>query len=286
MIIKAEDSRQSVDLKWKLRKGLEEGIDVNSEGDLTVGRNLEVDGNLKLNGSLLDEEGNEKFITTDLEPQEILIGPGKDKVIYLNEAHTWSVALHYINKTAYSIDVGNTSYQSDRIYFDNKAMQFRHEGGYIALTSDIKPLYAHTITINTPRSASSASAASVGLICFTAYLTDNQAIDSIQDLCALCGNTDYQVSGYIFHGDIQALVKIHVGTSITDSSVTYIGVSGVVNLKLSEVGVTSVSDSVTAIISPVSSSLSKEYAWDDEEDEEPAKMIEDEPKASKKSKAN
>lgn len=44
--ITASDSRQSVGLKWKLRKGLEENVAFKEYGTMEVGKNLEVDGNI------------------------------------------------------------------------------------------------------------------------------------------------------------------------------------------------------------------------------------------------
>lgn len=46
---KANDSRQSVDLKWKLRKGLEENVAFKEDGTMEVGKGLDVDGPLTLN---------------------------------------------------------------------------------------------------------------------------------------------------------------------------------------------------------------------------------------------
>lgn len=43
---KASDSRQSVDLKWKLRKGLEENVAFKEDGTMEVGHGIESDGNI------------------------------------------------------------------------------------------------------------------------------------------------------------------------------------------------------------------------------------------------
>ena len=48
--IAASDSRQSVGLKWKLRKGLEENIGFKEDGTMEVGKNIEVDGGATFHG--------------------------------------------------------------------------------------------------------------------------------------------------------------------------------------------------------------------------------------------
>ena len=47
--IAANDSRQSVGLKWKTRKGLEDNVAFKEDGTMEVGKNIEVDGTLTLN---------------------------------------------------------------------------------------------------------------------------------------------------------------------------------------------------------------------------------------------
>ena len=47
--IAASDSRQSVGLKWKTRKGLEENVAFKEDGTMEVGKNIKVDGTLTLN---------------------------------------------------------------------------------------------------------------------------------------------------------------------------------------------------------------------------------------------
>ena len=48
--IAASDSRQSVGLKWKLRKGLEENVAFKEDGTMKVGKDIEVDGGATFQG--------------------------------------------------------------------------------------------------------------------------------------------------------------------------------------------------------------------------------------------
>lgn len=48
--IAASDSRQSVGLKWKTRKGLEDNVAFKEDGTMEVGKNLDVDGNATFAG--------------------------------------------------------------------------------------------------------------------------------------------------------------------------------------------------------------------------------------------
>ena len=48
--IAASDSRQSVGLKWKLRKGLEENVAFKKDGTVEFGKNIEVDGGATFHG--------------------------------------------------------------------------------------------------------------------------------------------------------------------------------------------------------------------------------------------
>lgn len=69
-----DNSRQSVDLKWKLRKGLEEGLSADSDGNVEVGKNLDVDGSLTLNSAsdLKTKDGSEGFV--DLNTEQTITG--------------------------------------------------------------------------------------------------------------------------------------------------------------------------------------------------------------------
>lgn len=67
--IAASDSRQSVGLKWKLRKGLEENVAFKEDGTMEVGKNIEVDGNV-LSGligkaTLPLKQGEDTLLTVD-----------------------------------------------------------------------------------------------------------------------------------------------------------------------------------------------------------------------------
>ena len=100
---------------------------------------------------------------------------------------------------------------------------FPEKGGIIALTSDLATkqatLYRHTVKISKPTDDGNTS------ITFTTSSEKNTPIDSIQNLTTVFGNTDLSVSGATFlisSSQWEFYNKIHVGTSINDTTVDYI----------------------------------------------------------------
>lgn len=80
-------------------------------------------------------------------------------------------------------------------------------------------LYRHTVKISKPTDDGNTS------ITFTTSSEKNTPIDSIQDLTTVFGNTDLSVSGATFlisSSQWEFYNKIHVGTSINDTTVDYI----------------------------------------------------------------
>lgn len=100
---------------------------------------------------------------------------------------------------------------------------FPKKDGTIALTSDLdakqSTLYRHTVKISKPTDDGNTS------ITFTTSSEKNTPINSIQNLTTVFGNTDLSVSGatyLISSSQWEFYNKIHVGTSINDTTVDYI----------------------------------------------------------------
>lgn len=108
-------------------------------------------------------------------------------------------------------------------------------------------LYRHTVKISKPTDDGKTS------ITFTASSVNNTPIDSIQDLTTVFGNTDLSVSGatyLISSSQWEFYNKIHVGTSITDTTVDYINKDDVGTYNFTDMfGTTgfTITDNVTAM---------------------------------------
>lgn len=127
------------------------------------------------------------------------------------------------NKAEYLINFvdPNDPYGRINIHFPSKS-------GTLALTSDLatkqSTLYRHTVKISKATDDGKTS------ITFTTSSVNNTTIDSIQDLTTVFGNTDLSVSGATFlisSSQWEFYNKIHVGTSITDTTVDYINIDDV-----------------------------------------------------------
>ena len=123
--------------------------------------------------------------------------------------------------------------------------------GTIALTSDLatkqSTLYRHTVKISKATDDGKTS------ITFTTSSEKNTPIDSIQDLTTVFGNTDLSASGatyLISSSQWEFYNKIHVGTSITDTTVDYINKDDVGTYNFTDMfGTTgfTITDNVTAM---------------------------------------
>lgn len=94
-----------------------------------------------------------------------------------------------------------------------------------------KAKYQHTITFQ-------ANDEDV-YFCFTCYLSKNTPIDSIQDLTTLLGGAAYGGCGrYTYNGNILTLMRIDVGSSISDSSVVDTENGGYTLSSLTDISIT------------------------------------------------
>lgn len=123
--------------------------------------------------------------------------------------------------------------------------------GTLALTSDLdakqSTLYRHTVKISKPTDDGKTS------ITFTTSSEKNTPIDSIQDLTTVFGNTDLSVSGatyLISSSQWEFYNKIHVGTSINNTTIDYINIDDVGTYNFTDMfGTTgfTITDSVSAL---------------------------------------
>ena len=130
-----------------------------------------------------------------------------------------------------TVHVGNEDYSFYEIIYSpqnihnyGKAyIRVPTKSGTFALIEDLATkqatLYRHTVKISKPTDDGKTS------ITFTTSSEKNTPIDSIQDLTTVFGNTDLSVNGatyLISSSQWEFYNKIHVGTSINDTTVDYI----------------------------------------------------------------
>ena len=120
------------------------------------------------------------------------------------------------------------TYNSSKNTYENYTYRFPDKEGTVALVEDLamkqSTLYRHTVKISKPTDDGKTS------ITFTASSEKNTPIDSIQDLTTVFGNTDLSVSGatyVISASQWEFYNKIHVGTSITDTTIDYINIDDI-----------------------------------------------------------
>lgn len=148
-------------------------------------------------------------------------------------------------------NAGNGIYLVIPYSYTSYSVVLPKKDGTIALTSDLdakqETLYRHTVKISKPTDDGKTS------ITFTASSEKNTTIDSIQDLTTVFGNTDLSVSGATFlisSSQWEFYNKIHVGTSINDTTVDYINKDDVGTYNFIDMfGTTgfTITDSVTAM---------------------------------------
>lgn len=132
-----------------------------------------------------------------------------------------------------------------------RSAKLPNKSGTIAFTSDLdakqSTLYRHTVKISKATDDGKTS------ITFTTSSQKNTPIDSIQDLTTVFGNTDLSVSGATFlisSSQWEFYNKIHVGTSINDTTVDYINIDDVGTYNFTDMfGTTgfTITDNVTAM---------------------------------------
>lgn len=227
---KASDSRQSVDLKWKLRKGLEENVAFEEDGTMEVGKNLEVDGNgyfggkdvvigsLPLNGSSIPYG-----IRKDPYSHYCFVGyadPTTNYGVYVDDA---GVYFFYQN--------------IDEDYPNTRRLAEEEEVS--------KAKYQHTVTIKATATADAGGC----YITFTAYSSKNTPIDSYQDLHSLFGGCALSASGAARlnaadSGKGALKLDLHGGTVATDAIVCLDASGAEHSIKLSALGSPAFSDDV------------------------------------------
>lgn len=166
-----------------------------SEGNLEVGKNLEVDGNATINGWFyaanyeFSEEDDDSTITANFDA----------------EARDCSLSLN-LNENQFGTN-GGISIRKDlqeaiySIWFyeqkdEYKEYEILHEGN----VNKLAHLYRHTIEISNDTSS----------VVFQANLDNNVVIDSVQDLTTALGSTELSASGYI---GANIVSKITIGAS-------------------------------------------------------------------------
>lgn len=252
MIIKSWDSQQSVDLKWMLRKGLENGMEISPEGDLTVGKNLEVDGKITINSAndLVTKDGSSfggggsSTSLKDRNASAEVEGGERSTFWFLQDDRTVFSVENGADTAATLVSIGKT--YDGKVYITNirKAdnlnginIDLPAKSGTFALLDDIQR-FQHSITMKFGTN---------GEIRFTAISSKNIVIDSIQDLIEVFGNTSIACSGVTKANTIATMISIGAtslaiavyempiagGTAISDSYIT--------------LGFTEISDLVTTI---------------------------------------
>lgn len=281
--IAASDSRQSVGLKWKLRKGLEENVAFKEDGTMEVGKDLEVDGKV-IAGSVAKATLPNYY--EELPPQEVIItefpgfsiegdtvprcygafgtmiGDDPTPVGFFAPVMKKVGENNYVNCTSMDDAIANgilaEPYQlmtdiTTRDAIDEKFSQLDYylsNSTYLNTTykgqfSQAK--YQHTVTIKGTRPAQGGGSC---LITFTAYSSKNTPIGSAQDLIDVFGGCDLSVSGMYSpsQGTNFGALKLYLNgaSTIADASLAYIDPS-LINesgVKMSECGNLSFADDV------------------------------------------
>lgn len=278
--IAASDSRQSIGLKWKTRKGLEKLIDF--DGSKTkVGGDLDVEGTLTLNAP---EDLAFKTGTISSEPEGYSVD-GSGNVTIAGALKANNNGDVQVNKNL--VVDGNTLYLAGdlariRSYIQGSFYYFRFEikdrnfagkykmglelqlsdtgnwycyagGQHRILTENeaeklySKARYQHTVTIKGTRPAQGGGSC---FLTFTAYSPKNTPIDSAQDLIDVFGGCDLSVSGMYSpsQGTNFGAVKLYLkgASTIADASLAYIDPSLIneAGVKMSECGNLSFADDV------------------------------------------
>lgn len=202
---KASDSRQSVDLKWKLRKGLEENVAFKEGGTMEVGKNLEVDGNGYFVG---------KTVSVGTIPLDESVLPCGIRENPLDG----SVCFVGYPGPDYSTGI---LFDARKAYFFKAIFAADHPGGDLQLNSLAfdanvsKSKYQHTVTIRATTTADKKGTK----IVFTGYSSKNTPIDSYQDLNEVFGGCTLAASGCVDVADATkgAIgIDLHGGTIATD----------------------------------------------------------------------
>lgn len=246
--------------------------------DVVLGKNGEVDGNLQVNGSILNEEGEEKYLTTDTNQnitgtKKIQINGNDYFILYGNEI-----------KSDYHFDLCTSGVLANykgyglTIHKGNEYYTLRYpsivKNGTFALTSDIPALYRHTVAIKFVHSN-----ALCGVVCFTVINQTQEAFkEDITELCKALDGNDFQVSGQLLspndtHDNIGEVLFIRFGGTVIQTMIALYEASNnqYEEQSISAYGTIIVTDTVSTIVAPIATKA-KEDLFPEEEDEEPSKM--------------
>lgn len=295
-----DNSRQSVDLKWKSRKGIEENLAF--EGSKTeVGGDLEVDGKIVLNSTsdLKTKDGGEGFV--DLTSDQTIFGEknfgkylkvggkGFGNTLIMSSGRPecrlsvrdWEHGASYLFAETRSSMLG---FGADGFAVGNYHIYVRKnltKDEQMAFTSDILPLYRHSVTL---------SDASASMVVFDYYSTNSTPIASASALyAALNGqqvvcNGAMNANGAAFSNQ-DVVIALKFGATKAASQGLILGTGSFVSFTqiFRADGEPTVEDSVSTVIAPVA--YAKEDPWPDEEEAKGNAFPEEEEASPKAKKA-
>lgn len=205
-----------------------DGTEITSQKKLVKNRLVQIDKDLHFIININNKPNLDCLIFKNIN------GNGSLQINELNSNGTLSdfsggIRMDTVNRKVVIFSRYNRKGKETRIYLPNpygadlREIFFPEKTGVVALTSDLNAkqstLYRHTVKISKPTDDGKTS------ITFTTSSVNNTPIDSIQDLTTVFGNTDLSVSGATFlisSSQWEFYNKIHVGTSINDTTVDYI----------------------------------------------------------------
>ena len=264
---KASDSRQSVDLKWKLRKGLEENVAFEEDGTMEVGKDLEVDGNIvkgfagiyempinlvwrELNIDCPVFEG--VFFNSDAlqdKPLFFALFMEQDRDAPSSTASEATLMMLILQKED-GTPITNVSEIPSAKLDVTKAVALATRKQLESEINGLKSIfslakYQHTVTIKATATADAGGC----YITFTAYSSKNTPIDSYQDLHSLFGGCALSASGAARlnaadSGKGALKLDLHGGTVATDAIVCLDASGAEHSIKLSALGSPAFSDDV------------------------------------------
>lgn len=235
--ITASDSRQSVGLKWKLRKGIEENIDF--EGNkTTIGGDFEVDGNIfsgLIGKSTLPlKEGDETLLTLDCWVGEgVKIDGASYSKFYvaiiplsadgnLQMASTCPICKFYASENDYDLcstmdDVIGKGFIPFDLMASFSLATFKQVNQiYEELQGEVNDAkYMHGVTIKFDSTGNS-------VLAFTAMSRNDLQINSIQNINAVFGGCRLACSG----GDNTGVRYVYLDTTHGETRVGYLDSTG------------------------------------------------------------
>lgn len=215
---------------------LDNALNAKENGDVEIGRNLEVDGKLKMNGGfevLHTVNFDHFYLDVYMEKEDEEAGGIKYFGLIRDENYiSYSIGTYYTNPN----DITEGSYLQGFVFDDTYDFYVLKYTGNITsleqvITSENKDKYfRHTIEIKGTNIS----------LCFTTETTDNTPIDSLQDLISRLASTKLSCSGYI---ETNIVSKINIGATAT--AITFDTSGG--NKTIASLGTITVEDDVTTL---------------------------------------